>query len=330
MASIRRRKESGMLMLDFRYRGKRCREQTLLPDTPSNRTRLQAMADRIERAINQGTFRYEEFFPNSRNAAESLPATKSETAHQAGAAEAAAPVTGSPAFSEFAETWFAESEPRWRKRYRRCMRDTLDRIFNPCFGAKHLGEITKANLLAFRAEIAKRRGRGGRTLSARRINKLMSQLKTIINEGCDRSQVPSPWRDIAPLKQKRFDVRPFTLAEVELLIATVREDYRPYLTVRCMTGLRTGEADGLQWCDIDFDSNVIKVERSHSRNGDGELKTESSRREVPMVPPVRAALIEQKASAINGCPWVFHTMHGHPIDGVNFTNRVWYPLLRNR
>ena len=36
MASIRCRKESGMLMLDFRYRGKRCREQTLLPDTPAN------------------------------------------------------------------------------------------------------------------------------------------------------------------------------------------------------------------------------------------------------------------------------------------------------
>jgi integrase len=315
-----------MLMLDFRYRGKRCREQTLLSDTPANRTRLLAMARRIDRAIAEGTFNYADFFPHSRHiGALALPASP---VSQSVAAKANT-TNQSPLFSEFAETWFAESEPRWRKRYRRCMRDTLDRIFTPHFGAKCMGEITKADLLAFRAEIAKRRGRGGRTLSARRINKLMSQLKSIINEGCDRSRVSSPWKDIAPLKQKRFDVRPFSLAEVERLIATVREDYRPYLTVRCMTGLRTGEADGLQWCDIDFDKNVIKVERSHSRNGDGELKTESSRREVPMVPPVRSALIEQKSRAIDGCPWVFHTIHGHPIDGVNFTNRVWYPLLRH-
>lgn len=326
MASIRCRKESGMLMLDFRYRGKRCREQTLLPDTQANRTRLLAMARRIERAIAEGTFNYADFFPDSRHigALAALAPSGGEST-----AVLASTTTKTPLFSEFAETWFGESEPRWRKRYRRCMRDTLDRIFVPYFANRRLSEITKADLLAFRAEIAQRRGHRGRTLSARRINKLMSQLKSIINEGCERSNIRSPWRDIAPLKQKRFDVRPFTLAEVELLIATVRDDYKPYLTLRCMTGLRTGEADGLQWCDIDFERNVIKVERSHSRHGDGELKTESSRREVQMVPPVRAALVEQRSRAIEGCPWVFHSIHGHPIDGVNFTNRVWYPLLRH-
>lgn len=324
MASIRRRRESGMLMLDFRYRGQRCREQTLLPDTPTNRGRLQAMAKRIERAINEGTFSYADFFPDSRRAL-------TESARPGAAAStdtlSASSVT-SPLFSEFAETWFSESEPRWRKRHRNSMRDTLDKIFCPFFGAKPLGEISRADLLTFRAEIAKRRGRGGRSLSARRINKLMMQLKAIINEGCDRSGVPSPARGIVPLKQKRSEVQPFSLEEVERLIATVRDDYKPYLTVRCMTGLRTGEADGLQWDDIDFDTNVIRVERAHSRGGDEQLKTESSRREIPMVAPVRVALIEQKSHAIKGCPWVFHTIHGCPIDAVNFTNRVWYPLLR--
>src|SRR5690348_4984658 len=109
MASIRRRKESGMLMLDFRYHGNRCREQTLLPDTPANRARLQALGTRIERAINQGTFRYEEFFPDSRRAHATPVADSTEMM----------PVLGAtPLFGEFAETWFAESEPRWRKRYR--------------------------------------------------------------------------------------------------------------------------------------------------------------------------------------------------------------------
>lgn len=34
MASVRARKDTGLLLIDFRYRGERCREQTLLADTP--------------------------------------------------------------------------------------------------------------------------------------------------------------------------------------------------------------------------------------------------------------------------------------------------------
>ncbi|QID17343.1 DUF3596 domain-containing protein [Nitrogeniibacter mangrovi] len=40
MGSIRKRADNGKLFLDFRYRGKRCREQTDLDDTSANRKRL--------------------------------------------------------------------------------------------------------------------------------------------------------------------------------------------------------------------------------------------------------------------------------------------------
>ena len=102
-----------------------------------------------------------------------------------------------------------------------------------------------------------------------------------------------------------------------------------YLTVRCLTGLRTGEVNGLQWDDIDFEAGVIRVVRTVSRDGDGDTKTDGSKRDIPMVPPVRIALESQRQAALPGCVWVFHTMHGHPVDAVNFTNRVWYPLLRH-
>ena len=68
MASVRCRSDTGLLLLDFRYRGQRCREQTMLPDTPANRSRLEKLAERVERTINQGTFRYADFFPSSPNA----------------------------------------------------------------------------------------------------------------------------------------------------------------------------------------------------------------------------------------------------------------------
>lgn len=324
MASVRARKDTGLLLIDFRYGGQRCREQTLLPDTPANRNRLTKLAERIQRAISQGGFVYADYFPDS-------PRAHVSPEKQTAGTEAlsANPASDLPTFAEFAEIWFMESEVRWRKQHRKAMRDTVDKLFLPTFGPKRLDAISRADVLAFRAEIAKRRGRAGQSLSAKRINKLMAQLKAILNEAADRHAFDSPARGVKALKQKRTDVQPFTIEEANLLIATVREDYRPYLTVRFLTGLRTGEANGLQWVDIDFEAGQIRVERTVSRTGDGDTKTEGSKRMIPMVPQVRSALEEQRAKAVPECVWVFHTINGLPIDAVNFTNRVWYPLLRN-
>jgi integrase len=51
MGSIRARKESGLLFFDFRFRGERCREQTLLEDTPANRKRLAKALAKIEAVL---------------------------------------------------------------------------------------------------------------------------------------------------------------------------------------------------------------------------------------------------------------------------------------
>ena len=322
MAKVRVRPETGTLYLDFHYRGVRCKEQTALPDTPGNRKAVESLAKRVEKEIRRGTFDYAALFPDS---------SRSKRFDGDGAPTPATTKGDhpTPTFAEFTELWVIESGPRWRAQYRTEVRKTLDAIILPGLGDKPLAEIDRGHLLGFQAQIAKRRGRSGETVSARRINKVMGLVKTILNEGCDRHGLQSPARTLKRLKQGRTEVMPFSLEEVELLIARVREDYRPYLTVRLLTGLRTGEADGLQWEDIDFAAGVFRVERTHSRNGDGGTKTDGSRRTIPMVPQVRAALETQRTRAVDGCPWVFHSQYGNPMDAVNFTNRIWYPLLRN-
>jgi hypothetical protein len=69
MASIRARADSGKLFFDFRFQSVRCREQTLLDDTPANRRRLEKVLQRIELEIHQGVFDYSAFFPGSKLAA---------------------------------------------------------------------------------------------------------------------------------------------------------------------------------------------------------------------------------------------------------------------
>lgn len=326
MVKVRTRPETGNLYFDFGYRGKRCREQTALPDTPANRRHVEALARSIERDIRNGRFEYARYFPDSPLAHVSAvaPSGVADTSN-APAANARRSV---PTFRDFAETWFAESKPRWRKRYQGSVRDVMDGHFLPTFGDKTIDQITRGDLLGFRAEFAKRRGHGGMQVSARRINKVVGILRAIVTEACDRHDLVSPGRGIKPLKQKRSEIKPFTLDEVERLVANVRHDFRAYLVTRFYTGLRTGEVNGLQWSDIDFDKDTISVERTVSRDGDGDVKTDLSRRTIPMVAVVRDALSAQRATATPDCPWVFHSRHGNPIDSVNFANRVWYPLLR--
>ena len=322
MVKVRARQDTGMLFLDFQHGGRRCREQTALLDTPANRRDVEALGKRIDKALLKGAFSYDVFFPES-------PHARSDIAKPASEAASAASDHQTPTFGDFAEIWVIESTPRWRIQYRQEVRKTLDRIILPSLGGKPIEAIGRGVLLGFQAEIAQRPGRGGRSVSAKRINKVMALVKTIFNEACDRHGIQSAGRTLKRLKQGRTEVMPFTLDEVELLSRRVREDFRPYLTVRLLTGLRTGEADGLQWEDIDFITNTFEVRRTYSRGGDGGTKTDGSRRTIAMVPQVRAAFETQRARVMDGCPWIFYSSHGNPIDAVNFTNRVWYPLLRN-
>lgn len=310
-----------MLYLDFSHRGVRYREQTALQDTPVNRKSVESLAKRIEKEIRHGTFDYVAFFPDSPRA------RKLDQTQMAGRTELELEHP-TPTFGEFADLWAIECAPGWRNHYREEIRNTLDRIILPAIGDKPLSMIDRGCLLGFQAELAKRSGRNGQTISTKRINKVMGLVKAILNEGCDRYDLQSTARSIKRLKQGRTDVMPFSLDEVNTLIDTVRKDFQPYLTVRLLTGLRTGEADGLQWQDVDFGAGVLHIRRSYSRTGDGGLKTQSSSRVIPMVPQVRAALEVQRGCALGGCPWVFHSPRGNPIDAPNFTNRIWYPLLR--
>ena len=63
MGNIRAR--DGRLYFDLNFRKKRCREQTLLNDTPSNRKKLAQVLRKIEAEITLGTFDYARYFPNS-------------------------------------------------------------------------------------------------------------------------------------------------------------------------------------------------------------------------------------------------------------------------
>ena len=331
MGSVRTRTDNQLLFLDFRFNDQRCREQTALPDTQVNRKRLQKVLDRIEAEIIAGTFNYRQFFPNSRQA------TKYDQVSQPSApvvnsalSPSSAAVPATPLFKDFAETWYAEKEVEWRRSHKTMVRRELDGSLIPEFGDREVGQISKADVLAFRAKLAKATAKGKKTsLSAARINKMLNPLRQILNEAADRFDFRTPFANIKQLKIRRTDVDPFTLDEVRTLLKTVRADFRAYFTVRFFTGLRTGEIDGLQWKYVDFERRLILIRETIVGGEEEYTKTDGSQRDIQMSQLVYDALKEQEQGSRHLSKFVFCNREGKPLDYKNITHRVWKPLLRH-
>lgn len=151
--------------------------------------------------------------------------------------------------------------------------------------------------------------------------------------------------------QRRMDKRRkevLTPDQVRVLIAAAREDlkYGVYYAAPFLMGTRPSEQLGLLWECVDFDANVIRIQRSQLKDGTlSEMtKTEAGRREIPMSPMLREMLLEwrlrcprQNGELIrvfpaHGArrPWPeMQTAGGGPLLYNNFRKRIWAPALEN-
>ena len=317
--------------MDFRYLGKRCREYTALPDTPANRKRLEKALIKIETEISEGTFDYEASFPNSQRIRRQvqMPLAAPLQALDTVAAAASALVSSSPAFRDFVVTWLAEHQIEWRRSHIKVLRSTLDGHLLPAFGDKPVGTISKSDILSFRAKLAEKPGRTGDKLSAKRINNILGVMRQVMADAADRHGFISPCANIKPLKMRKSDVQPLSLDQVQEMLSTVRADWRDYFTFRFLTGVRTGEGNGLKWKYVDFERRLILIRETFVLGEDEYTKTDSSQRDIQMSQPVYEALKRQWEVSGKLSEYVFCNREGHPIDNRNFSDRVWYPLLRH-
>jgi integrase len=130
------------------------------------------------------------------------------------------------------------------------------------------------------------------------------------------------------------EVVPLTVAEARMLLRTARE-HRLYAlyAVALSIGLRRGEALGLRWSDVDLETGLLRVRQTLQRHS-GELhfappKTRRSRRTVPLLPFMVAALHEHRDRQAEECAragdaWtdsglVFTTSTGRPIEPNDFS-----------
>lgn len=318
MANIRARKESGNLIIDFRFQGTRCREQTSLPDNKENRKRLEAIAEKIEASITLGQFNYADFFPNSSMVQKFAQRETLKNTLMTG--------NGLPTVEEFKDIWTAEMLPTWRASYEASVKSNFKTHILPFFGKKVVGHITKADILQFRATLAKASPVTGKSRRATTVNRVLKIFRLMMNEAADRYDFSSPFIGVKLLKEQKTDIQPLSLAEVKLFLSKVRADYKNYFKVRFFSGMRSGEITGLRWEHVDFERKQILVRETIVRGKVEYTKNDGSFRDIDMIIPLFDALKSQHEVTGNN-DYVFCNTKGEHLDNRNVCNRVWYPML---
>lgn len=317
MATIRER--SGKLIADFRYMGIRCRETTNLEDNAYNRRILKKRLEQLQAEITLGTFEYEKYFPKSKRVEEFKEKRTQQIAVQ----------TKVPLFKEFTELWFKQKQIEWRDSYQQKVSIVIKNYLIPAFGNQVLSKIKKSDLLNFRASLAKvTHGKDQTSLKASRINQIMTPLRMILNDAAERYDFESPYKNINNLKESKIEVTPFSLEEVHKILTAVREDFRPYYTIRFFTGMRTSEIDGLQWKNIDLQRREIHIREALVNGVLGGTKTYGSDRTIQMNDRVYQAFLQQKSLNNGKSDFVFCNRDGGPLDYRLVNKRVWHPILR--
>jgi integrase len=145
----------------------------------------------------------------------------------------------------------------------------------------------------------------------------------------DTSTSPFLYVDKPVHESKRKDA--LTNDQLGRLMGAIRDTKVPrsrtLLLLLVTTGLRIGEALGLEWEHVDLHKGEVKVRQQLVGSKPAPLKTKESHRDVPLVPEAVAALRALKASS-KSKTWVFGSRTSErPVDASNFRSEVFAPML---
>ena len=144
----------------------------------------------------------------------------------------------------------------------------------------------------------------------------------------DGSIQKSPLVVSFPTLKSDYEMNPFTLEEIELLLYNSKGWFKNFLGVAFFTGMRTGEILALKWSNINFNEATIKIEETRTDGKTQTTKTKSSLRTIDMLNQCEEFLKEQrKLSGLSN--FVFPSKGGKPFYGSNSLDFSWKKLLKN-
>lgn len=120
----------------------------------------------------------------------------------------------------------------------------------------------------------------------------------------------------------------FTRSQVESIFTLAKDPWRTFFILLTMTGMRAGEALGLQWGDIDFDHHCIHIRRSAWYGRAQSTKSKGSTAPITLPPALSAVLAEYKTAwKLNPEGFLFVTRNGRPPSYNKVVEYQLWPIL---
>lgn len=238
-------------------------------------------------------------------------------------------LTGSSAkdyiYGELFGFWLADA--RFRKRPTAIIKDEQ---MNKQYISKFIGElkVSEISIHHFNGIITHLKKR---ELSKASINKVIQHFKAVFNYAFNNDLIArNPAKNFKQLKLEEKEMDFFSLEEVEQLLSFtatkyIGEERWKHAFYLCLfnTGLRLGEALGLQWSKILWDREFILVDQMWSPIENKIIETTKGRKNrlVLLSDELKKELGSVKS--FSKSDFIFSDSPHSPLDPSNFRNRIW-------
>jgi integrase len=220
-------------------------------------------------------------------------------------------------FASYADgEWSQYTRDKWKPSTQITQGSFVTKHIRPYFDPMKLSEITPSDIVSFHQSLE------AKGLSKKTRRTIHSILATMFNYAADVLELipKSPVnKRIAPKldKREKSSLSPDQAwALWDALVDPKLMRYRAFYGVLLFTGIRTGEALGLTWEDVDLANRQITIRRAIYRGRPTSPKTPASLRTRPISPELYTALVNHKAMAHYTAPtdYVFASSSGRPAN----------------
>lgn len=307
---LRKGARTESIRVHFMYKGMKCKESLKLAHTKQNINYATRLRGEILNAIERGTFKYHEFFPNS------------TLARKFGA------VPSKHTVGELLREQLAIAAKTLSPSTHRGYKQVYDSHLFEQWDKTIITELTAPLLRAWIASL---------DCKIKTIRNILTPLRNVLEQAVNDDLIPSNPLDrvklikIVPREARKSDFvpDPFDMDEITAILAACDGAERNLWQFAFATGMRTSEFIALEWPSIDYVHHKVSVDQVKVEGiTKDDTKTLAGTRKIDMVQGAHDALIAQQAhTKLAGGIVFLDARHDAPWGSDHILRMRWKRIL---
>ncbi len=255
-------------------------------------------------------------------------------------------ITANVKFEDFAEQWFEEyAKLNLRNTSYEKMKQLPPRVY-PAIGHLRIDKITGRHIQQFINDLALngKNKKNGKPLSRKTVIHHLNFISNVFGYAIKMNMLnDNPCRNVTIPKGEKKEKQIYTLEEIAQIFELLDDEdvptkYRVFIKLAVYSGFRRGELLGLEWKDVNWESNLISVRRTSNYTAErgtytDTTKTKMSQRTLKfpdyVMDLLRELKAEQESEAVKlGNQWIDHDRLFTKWDGSPMGNCTPYSWFR--